>query len=58
MSPAEHRIVRPFQFGETRRKKLKHLNTIDDKQRKELEKEGGKKGFNTSDAKEVVQLGR
>ena len=51
-----HRLVGPFQFLTTGRKKLKYPNMIDDKQWKELEKEGWKKIINTSDTKEVVPL--
>ena len=36
----EHRVVGPFQFGTTGRKKSKYPNMIDEKQWKELDKEG------------------
>ena len=55
---SKKRLVGPFQFGKTGRKKLKYPNIIDEKQWKELEKELCKKGINTSDTKEVVPLER
>ena len=58
ISLANHRLVGPFQFGTKGRKKLKYPNMISNKNRKELEKEGLKKGINNSDTKEVVPLGR
>ena len=45
---SENRLVGPLQFGTTGRNKLKHPNMIEDKQWKELEKEGLKEGINTS----------
>ena len=51
ISQTEHRLVRTFHFGTTGRNKLKHPNMIEDKQWKELEKEGLKEGINTSDTK-------
>ena len=50
---AEHGLVGTFQLGTTGRNTLKYPNTIDNNQWKELEKEGRKKGINTSDTKEV-----
>ena len=58
ISLAEHRLAGTFQFVTKGRNKLKYLNMIDDKQWKELEKEGRKKGINTSDTKGVVSLGQ
>ena len=55
---ADNRLVGPLNFGTTVRKKLKYPNMIDKKQWKALEKEGGRKGINASDTKEVVPLGR
>ena len=55
---AENRLVGKFQFGTTGIKKLKHPNMIDDKQWKDLEKEGQKKGMNTSDTRELLPLER
>ena len=40
ISLAEHRLVGPFQFGTTEKNKLKYPNMVDEKQRKDLEKEG------------------
>ena len=58
ISLADHRLVGPFQFGTTGRNKLKYPNMIDKQQLKELEKEGRKKGIDTSDTKEVLPLER
>ena len=58
ISISEHRLVDTFQFGTTVRKKSKYLNMIDEKQCKELEKEGQKKGINISDTKEVMPVDR
>ena len=55
---AENRIFGKFQFGTTGRNKIKYPDMIDDKQWKELDNEGRKKGINTSDTKEVVPLRR
>ena len=38
VSLAEHRLVGPFQFGTTERKKLKYPNMIDEKQWTEMDK--------------------
>ena len=46
-----HRMVKPFQFGETGGKKLKNHKTIEQKQWKVLEKEGRKTIIFTSDAR-------
>ena len=58
ISLAENKLVGPFQFDTTGRKKLKHPNIIEDKQWKGLEKEEQKNGINTSDTKEVMSLER
>ena len=48
ISLAEHRLVRPSQFGTTEINKLKHPNMIKEKQWKEVGKKLQKKGINTS----------
>ena len=58
ISFSKHRLVGPFQVGKIGRNKIKYLNMIEHKQWKELEKEGRKKGINTSYNKEVVPLRR
>ena len=57
ISLVDHRLVGPFQFGVTGRKKLKFSNTIKEKQWKELEKLIINTEVNISNAKEVVPLG-
>ena len=44
---AKHRLVEPFQLVTTGRNKLKQPNMINEKQCKELEKEGQRNGINT-----------
>ena len=51
ISLEEYRLVGPFRFGKEGRKKLKYPNMINNKQWKELEKEGRKKVINNSDIK-------
>ena len=53
----EYRLTRPLKFSISVRKKLKHPNIIEEKQRKALEKQVSKKGINNFYAKEVVPLG-
>ena len=56
ISLAYNRLVGPFQSGTTVRNNLKDPNMIENKQWKELEKEGKNKGINTSGTKEVAPL--
>ena len=58
LSLADNKINGAFKLGKTGRKTLKYPYMIDMKQWKELEKEGRKKGINTSDIKEVVPFER
>ena len=51
ISLAEHRLVGPLKFVTTGRNKLKYHDIIDDKQWKELDKEGQNKVINTSDTR-------
>ena len=47
ISLVEHTLLGKFQFGTTGRSKLEYPNMLYEKQWKELEKNGRKKGINT-----------